>query len=139
MPRGRPKKSKETEIAELIQESAELESEEVELVHVEQVEIMSLSQLQEEKQKLAARRSQVMLKLDGIKLKQAVMIMDRMESILNDDYEGTKDKSLTAFDRKSLAEAYSKWLDSLNKISRLDSVDSSGKAGRVSLKIEFDM
>ncbi len=145
MPRGRPKKSKETEIAELIQESAELESEEVELVPVEQVEVMSLSQLQEEKQKLAARRNQVMLKLDGRRLDQSVKVMDAMDVALTNmmnnftfDEEG-KPVQLTAMDFKFYSDAYKNLVSSLNTISRLDSVDSGGKAGRVSLKIEFDV
>lgn len=147
MPRGRPKKAqpKELELAELIQESGNIESEEIELVPVEQVEIMSMSQLQEEKQKLAARRNQVMLKLDGRRLDQSIKIMDAMDVALDKminqvsyDEEGNV-VELSAMDFKFYSDAYKNLSNSLQTVSRLDSVDTGGKAGRVSLKIEFDV
>lgn len=147
MPRGRPKKAqpKELELAELIQESGNIESEEIELVPVEQVEVMSMSQLQEEKQKLAARRNQVMLKLDGRRLDQSIKIMDAMDVALDKminqvsyDEEGNV-VELSAMDFKFYSDAYKNLSNSLQTVSRLDSVDTGGKAGRVSLKIEFDV
>lgn len=147
MPRGRPKKTqpKELELAELIQESGNIESEEIELVPVEQVEIMSMSQLQEEKQKLAARRNQVMLKLDGRRLDQSIKIIDAMDVALDKminqvsyDEEGNV-VELSAMDFKFYSDAYKNLSNSLQTVSRLDSVDTGGKAGRVSLKIEFDV
>lgn len=145
MPRGRPKKNqpKELELASMIQESADLENQEVEILPVEQVEVMSMSQLQEEKQKLAARRNQVMLKLDGRRLDQSIKIMDAMDvalaNMINNftfDEEGNP-VQMTAMDFKFYSDAYKNLVNSLNTVSRLDSVDSGGKAGRVSLKIEF--
>lgn len=145
MPRGRPKKNqpKELELASMIQESANLENQEVEILPVEQVEVMSMSQLQEEKQKLAARRNQVMLKLDGRRLDQSIKIMDAMDvalaNMINNftfDEEGNP-VQMTAMDFKFYSDAYKNLVNSLNTVSRLDSVDSGGKAGRVSLKIEF--
>lgn len=147
MPRGRPKKikDKDLELAEIIQESVENKNEEVELVSVEQVEMMSMSQLQEEKQKLAARRNEVMLKLDGRRLDQSVKIMDAMDvalsKMINDftfDEEGNP-VQMSAMDFKFYSDAYKNLSNSLSTVSRLDSVDTGGKAGRVSLKIEFDV
>lgn len=147
MPRGRPRKNqpKELELAEMIKESAQMENEEIELVPVEQVEVMSMSQLQNEKQKLAARRNQVMLKLDGRRLDQSVKIMDAMDvalsSMMNNftfDEDGNP-VQMTAMDFKFYSDAYKNLANSLNIVSRLDSVDTGGKAGRVSLKIEFDV
>lgn len=147
MPIGRPRKTqpKELELAEMIQESGNLESEEVELVPVEQVEIMSMSQLQEEKKKLAARRNEVMLKLDGRRLDQSIKIMDAMDiALANMINNFTFDKDgnpiqMTAMDFKFYSDAYKNLANSLSTVSRLDSVDTGGKAGRVSLKIEFDV
>lgn len=145
MPRGRPKKIKELELAEVIQENANLENKEIELIPTEQVEIMSMSQLQEEKQKLAARRNQVMIKLDGKRLDQSIKIMDAMDVALDKminqcsyDEDGNV-VELSAMDFKFYSEAYKNLSNSLSTVSRLDSIDSGGKAGRVSLKIEFEM
>lgn len=145
MPRGRPNKSKELELAKMIQESAELESQEVEILPVEEVEIMSLSKLQEEKQKLEARRNQVMLRLDDRRLDQSIKIMDAMDVALDKmisqttyDEEGNA-VELSAMDFKFYSDAYKNLSNSLPTVSRLDSVDSGGRAGRVSLKIEFDV
>lgn len=145
MPRGRPKKNqpKELELAEMIQESAELESEEVELVPVEQVEVMSMTQLQEEKQKLAARRNEVMLKLDGRRLDQSIKVMDAMDVALDKmisqttyDEDGNP-VELGAMDFKFYSDAYKNLSNSLQTVSRLDSVDTGGKAGRINIKIEY--
>lgn len=145
MPRGRPKKNqpKELELAEMIQESAELESEEVELVPVEQVEVMSMTQLQEEKQKLAARRNEVMLKLDGRRLDQSIKVMDAMDvalaNMMNNftfDEDGNP-VQMTAMDFKFYSDAYKNLANSLNVVSRLDTVDTGGKAGRINIKIEY--
>lgn len=146
MPRGRPKKAqpKELELASMIQESAGLENQEIELLPVEKVEVMSLTQLNEEKQKLEARRNQVMLKLDGRRLDQSIKIMDAMDVALANmtnnfafDEEGNP-VQMTAMDFKFYSDAYKNLVTSLNTVSRLDSVDSGGRAGRVSLKIEFN-
>lgn len=145
MPRGRPKKNqpKELELAELIQESGELETQEVEILPVEQVEIMSMSQLQEEKQKLAARRNEVMLKLDGRRLDQSIKVMDAMDVALDKMISQTtydEDGNLVelgAMDFKFYSDAYKNLSNSLQTVSRLDTVDSGGKAGRINIKIEY--
>ncbi len=143
MPRGRPKKSKETELAEIIKESSDIDSEEVELVPVEQVEIMSLSQLNEEKKKLAARKAKVQLENDKNRIEQSKIVIQRMSMIL-EKMLGYYDESgniidVSPMDMKLLTEAYKNMITSYNMVTRIDSVDSGGKAGRVSLKIEFDM
>lgn len=139
MPRGRSKKDKTLELATLVQENTDISQQEVEILPAEQVEIMSLSQIQQAKLELAQRRQKVMLMVDKNKMEQILKIMDVMADILTDNANGTKEGTLTPMDRKFLSESYNKWLDSLNKISRLDSVDGSGKSGRLSLKIEFEV
>lgn len=142
MQRGRPRKDKSVELAEMIAESAEIDNQDVEIVPVEQVEIMSMAQLEDEKQKLAARRQAVMLRLDGRRLEQSVKIMDAMDVALSNminnftfDEEGNS-KALSAMDFKFYSDAYKNLSQTLNTVSRLDSVDSGGRAGRVELRLE---
>lgn len=143
MPRGRPKKNKDLELATIIQENTDISNQEVEILPVEEVEIMSMSQLQKEKQELAQRRSQVLLKLDKRRIKQAEKIMDAMDLAL-DRMIGCYDEDgqiieVSPMDFKFLTEGYKNLMNSYNMVTRLDSVDSGGKSGRLSLKIEFDV
>lgn len=139
----RPKKAKDIELATLIQESTDIQKKEVEIVPVEQVEIMSMSQLQQEKQKLATQRNQVMLQMDKRRLRQAQKIMDAMDYAL-DSMMGCYDEDgqfmpVSAMDFKFYADGYKSLMNSYNLVTRIDSVDTGGKAGRVSLKIEFEV
>lgn len=145
MPRCRPKKNKDLELAALIQENTDIANQEVELVPTEEVEIMSLSQLQQEKQQLAQKRNMIMLRLDGRRLDQSIKIMDAMDvalsKMINDfvlDDDGNPVR-MSAMDFKFYSDAYKNLSSSLTTVSRLDSVDSGGKAGRLSLKIEFEV
>lgn len=143
MPRGRPKKNKDLELATIIQENTDISNQEVEILPVEEVEIMSMSQLQKEKQELAQRRSQVLLKLDKRRIKQAEKIMDAMDLALDRmiscyDEDG-QIIEVSPMDFKFLTEGYKNLMNSYNMITRLDSVDSGGKSGRLSLKIEFEV
>lgn len=140
MPRGRPKKNKDLELANLIQENTDIENQEVKILPVEEVEIMSMSQLQQEKQELAQRRSQVLLKLDKRRIKQAEKIMDAMDLAL-DRMIGCYDEDgqmieVSPMDFKFLTEGYKNLMNSYNMVTRLDSVDIGGKAGRVELRLE---
>ncbi len=141
----RKPKIKDATLDTLIKESVEAEDTQVEIVPIEDVEIMSMSQMQHEKQLLAAKRDQVMLKLDGRRLDQSTKIMDAMDVALNNmissvtyDEEGNT-VPLSAMDFNFYSTAYKNLSSAFNIVSRLDSVDNTGKAGRVSLKIEFDV
>lgn len=141
---GRRKKN-DIEIATLVQEAGKLSEQEVEIIPVEQAEVMSMTQVVEEKQALAARRQEVMLKLDGRRLDQAKKLMDAMDMALDKMinqtvYDPDNDNfiNMTALDFKLYSDAYKNLTTMLKEVSRLDSVDSGGKAGRISLKIEFE-
>lgn len=141
----RKPKIKDATLDALIKKSVEAEDTQVEIVPIEDVEIMSMSQMQHEKQLLAAKRDQVMLKLDGRRLDQSIKIMDAMDVALNNmissvtyDEEGNT-VPLSAMDFNFYSTAYKNLSSAFNTVSRLDSVDNTGKAGRVSLKIEFDV
>lgn len=140
MPRGRPKKNKDLELATLVQENTDISNQEVEILPVDEVEIMSMSQLQQEKQELAQRRSQVLLKLDKRRIKQAEKIMDAMDLAL-DRMIGCYDEDgqmveVSPMDFKFLTEGYKNLMNSYNMVTRLDSVDIGGKAGSVELRLE---
>lgn len=141
---GRRKKN-EIEIANLVQEAGKLSEQEVEIIPVEQAEVMSMTQVVEEKQALAARRQEVMLKLDGRRLDQAEKVMNAMDTALDKMINQTvydpkigEYVDMSAMDFKFYSDAYKNLTTMLKELSRLDSVDSGGKAGRISLKIEFD-
>lgn len=137
------KKNADTQIAELLATSAK-EQQEMEIVPIKDVEAMTLSEALEKKQELAKRREQVMLAIDGRRLKQTVRVMDAMDVALDNMISGVSyDKdgnivNLTAMDFKFYSDAYKNLAGTLDRISRLDSVDSGGKSGRISLKIEFE-
>lgn len=141
---GRRKKN-EIEIANLVQEAGKLSEQEVEIIPVEQAEVMSMTKVVEEKQALAARRQEVMLKLDGRRLEQAQKVMDAMgvalEKMINQTVYDPKIGEyvdMPSMDYKFYSDSYLNLTKALKEISRLDSVDSGGKAGRISLKIEFE-
>lgn len=142
---GRRKKN-EIEIANLVQEAGKLSEQEVEIIPVEQAEVMSMTKVVEEKQALAARRQEVMLKLDGRRLEQAQKVMDAMDTALDKMINQTvydpkigEYVDMPAMDFKFYSDAYKNLTTMLKEVSRLDSVDSGGKAGRISLKIEYEV
>lgn len=145
--RGRPPKNKkETELMELVQENLDKakEEQELELVEIEKVEAMTMTEALTAKQELAARRQEVMLKLDERRLTQAVKIMDAMDIALDKmigqcTYTEDGDTvEMTAMDFKLFTDAYKNMAGILDKVSRLDSVDTGGKSTRISLKIEYE-
>lgn len=111
------------------------DEEPVELVEAELVSGMSLTEYKREKDILAAKRQQVVLQLDGRKLRQATQVMDRMDGILDKMMETIQDG--TAQDVKFLAEAYEKMSKTLATVTRLDTVDGTGKAARLALDVQF--
>lgn len=141
---GRKKRTIEDILEQSISDAEQKEEEQgqiVELLPANQVEIMSMSELYQEKQALAQRRNQIMLKLDKRKLKQAEMIMDAMDYALNRMIgrfnEDGEIEEMDAMSFKMMTDGYKNLLDCLNKISRLDSVDSGGKAGRISIEVKY--
>lgn len=145
--RGRPPKNKhETELLQLVQDNVDQakEQQELELVEIEKVEAMTMTEALTAKQELAARRQEVMLKLDERRLTQAVKIMDAMDIALDKmigqcTYTEDGDTvEMTAMDFKFYTDAYKNLAGILDKVSRLDSVDTGGKSTRISLKIEYE-
>lgn len=136
-------KNPDTEIAELLAESVK-EQQELEIVQVNDIETMTLSEALAKKQELAKRREQVMLTVDGRRLQQTIKVMDAMDIALDNMISGCSyDKdgnviNMSAADFKAYSDGYKNLSQTLERISRLDSVDSGGKSGRLSLKIEFE-
>lgn len=140
------RKPKNQELLDMVQKNLELakKENEVEILSVGEAEAMSIAKAVEEKQILSNRRQQVMLKLDGRRLEQSVKIMDAMDialdKIINQfsfDEDG-EPITMTAMDFKFYTDAYKNLSNSLREVSRLDSVDTGGKAGRISLEIKFE-
>lgn len=128
-------------VEQSIAEQEEIEANQIEILPAKDVEMMSMAKIHQEKQMLSQRRNVVMLKMDSRRLRQAEKIMDAMESAL-DRMTGyyNKNGDLVQPDQmqfKLLTDGYKNLLDCLNKISRLDSVDAGGKAGRISIDVRF--
>lgn len=102
----------------------------------------SLSVQKRNKDALAKMKQRVMLTLDRGKLSQAEKIFHGMENVQNifsdDEIMGKVRESIkTALDIKLLSEAYSKMLDSQQKLMRMDSIDGQGNAARLSLDVQI--
>lgn len=137
-----PKKKKETELMAMINEAAK-EEEEIELVNAEIVDIMTIDQIQDERKKLEKRRSEVLLKLDKKRLVQAEKIVQAMDLAL-DKMIGYYDSDgnlvdVSAMDFKFLTDGYKNLINAYNLVTRLDSVSTTGKTGRISLEVEFEI
>lgn len=107
----------------------------VELVEAEEIHEMSLSELKREKDLLAARRQQLMLRLDGEKLNQALKINEAMNVAIGKVIEAAE--SGNAQDFKYFMEGYERLVKCSSMITRLDSVDGTGKAARLALQVDF--
>lgn len=107
----------------------------VELVEAEEIHEMSLSELKREKDLLAARRQQLMLRLDGEKLNQALRINEAMNVAIGKVIEAAEDGN--AQDFKYFMEGYERLVKCSSMITRLDSVDGTGKAARLALQVDF--
>ena len=126
-----PKKN-QLALADQILEKTKLEAQN-EPVIIEEIEPMTMAQYQYEKNILAERRKQAVLKLDGRKLDQANRVMDAMDVILGRMFN----PETTNMDLNFLANAYDKLNKTMSTIVRLDSVDGSGKAQRLALEVQF--
>lgn len=140
----RKPKTQNVELAAIVQQSASISPQDIELVSsVEDVEIMSMAQLQKEKQELAQKREQTLIKLDKARIQQAEKIIKAMDFAL-DQMMGYYDESgnlvgIPAMDFRLLTDGYKNLINSYNLVTRLDSVDTGGKAGRLTLKIEYEV
>lgn len=126
-----PKKN-QLALADQILEQTKLEAQN-EPVIIEEIEPMTMAQYQYEKNILAERRKQAILKLDGRKLDQANRVMDAMDVILGRMFQA----ETSNMDLNFLANAYDKLNKTMSTIVRLDSVDGSGKAQRLALEVQF--
>lgn len=109
----------------------------------EQFEKLSLSVQKKNKEALANLKAKVMYTLDQRKLAEAQKIFKGLENIgeIFSDPEimtAVKGNTSTAQDLKFLSEAYSKLVDSQQKLMRLDSVDGQGTAKKLSIGVRFE-
>lgn len=108
-----------------------------EIVGLDELEELSLDEVNKAKKQLDARKKRLQLQLDGKKLKQAESIMDNMGLILSSMTNKLMAEDVPAQDVKFLASAYADMLKSLNTISRLDSIDGTGKATMLSIEVRY--
>lgn len=109
----------------------------------EQFEEMSLSVQKKNKEALANMKTKVMYSLDKRKLNEAQKIFSSLENIgdIFSDREimgRVKETVSTAQDLKFLSDAYSKLIESSQKLMRLDSVDGAGTAKKFAIGVRFE-
>lgn len=108
-----------------------------ELVSIDELEEMSLEEVQRAKKQLAEQRKRVQLSLDKNKIRQSKEIMNNMGSILNVMARKLAEDDVSAKDVRDLSSAYSELIKSLNMITRLDSVDGTGRATMLSIEVKY--
>lgn len=128
----------------LVDINGDVEPVETEIItDADQFEKMSLSLQKKNKEALANLKSRVMLSLDERKLLEAQKILKGLENIgevFSDPkiMAVVKSNTTTAQDLKFLADAYSRMLDSQQRLMRLDSVDGQGTAKKLSIGVRFE-
>lgn len=128
-------KKRELELAEsLIPNVPKMQAE---LVEPDVLEAMSLSEYNKQKEIIKIKRDQLRLVLDGRKLDQAEKIINNMDMILDRIAQGFDPESVSAMDLKCLADAYDKQQKSLDRISRMDSLNGEGDAAFISVEVRF--
>lgn len=108
-----------------------------EIVSLDDLEEMSLVEVNRAKKQLSERKKRLQLQLDGRKLTQAQRIMDNMDLALDRMTECLLSPDMSPKDVQLLTDAYKNLLNSLNTISRLDSVDGTGKATMLSIEVKY--
>ena len=131
----------EVSLAEIQGEPEQVEAEIIS--DAEQFEKMSLSVQKKNKEALANLKTKVMYTLDQRKLVEAEKIFSGLENIgevFSDPeiMQVVKSNTTTAQDLKFLADAYSKMLESQKNLMRLDSIDGSGNARKLSIGVRFE-
>lgn len=106
-----------------------------EIVSLDELEEMSLAEINQAKVELEKRRNKLQLRLDKRKLKQAESIMDIMDGTLDAMIAKLSMDDVPARDLNDLSKTYSEMLKSLNTISRLDSVDGRGTAQMIHIEV----
>lgn len=120
--------------------STEVEKENIphvsaELVSLDELEEMTLEDVNRAKKQLSARKQRLQLQIDDKKIKQSQEIIEKMEMILNAMTQKLLDDDIDAFAVEKLTTAYKNMLGSLNTISRLDSIDGTGRATKLVLEV----
>lgn len=124
--------------------NGEIETCEAEIVSsTDELKEISLSIQNENKKALAEMKKQVMYKLDKRKLVEAQKALTAIETIgdmFTDDeiLSRVRDNINTAMDVKFLAEAQEKILKTHQNLMRLDTVDGSGTAKRISIGVRYE-
>lgn len=106
-----------------------------ELVPLDDLEEMTLDEVNRAKKQLSARKQKLQLQVDDRKLKQTMSIVNNMDKILDTMMIKLTADEVNAMDVKMLADAYKNMLGSLNSISRLDSIDGTGRATKLVLEV----
>lgn len=114
-----------------------IEHVDAELVGLDELEEMTLDEVNRAKKQLSERRKRVQLKLDKNKIEQSERIMDTMSAILSTMAIKLSECDVPARDVRDLANAYSEMLKSLNMVTRLDSVDGTGRATMLSIEVRY--
>lgn len=128
-------KNDNTELAEKIQ--LEIPKVKAEILDVDEIEAMSISDIENAKKYLDLRRKQVQVHLDGKKLDQALVVMDNMGLILDKIYNGLMDNSLTPMDIKFLSDAYDKLNRTQSMLARFDSMNENGGAALINIEVRW--
>lgn len=120
--------------------STEVEKESIphvsaEIVSLDELEEMTLEDVNRAKKQLSARKQRLQLQIDDKKIKQSQEIIDKMEMILDAMTRKLLDDDIDAFAIEKLTTAYKNMLGSLNTISRLDSIDGTGRATKLVLEV----
>lgn len=106
-----------------------------ELVSLDELEEMTLEDVNRAKKQLSARKQRLQLQIDDRKIKQAENIIDKMDMILDAMTGKLLDNDVDAVAVEKLTTAYKNMLGSLNTISRLDSIDGTGRATKLVLEV----
>ncbi len=107
-----------------------------EIVSLDDLEWMSVSEVNEAKEQLRKRKQRLQLEIDKQKMDQQSGIMTNMMKFLNLIGQGL-DNGASAMDLKLLTDGYNNQLKALNTISRLDSIDGTGKAAMLSIEVRY--
>lgn len=127
-------------------ELAEMEVERVEaelVTSVEEVRELSLTAINQQKKSLSSQRVKTMLSTDKSKLHEIQKINTATEMALEtltsvEFWENMKESAKTPMDFKFLTEGVQKLMDSRQKLLRLDSVDGSGNAKKISIGVQYE-
>lgn len=108
---------------------------EFQILSLEELELMSAEDCYREKKLLEEKRRRLSLYIDGQKLEQATLLINNMRAILDRMAENLLSNKPSAFDAERYSNAYDKMVKSLERITRLDSLDGSGSVKRIYLEI----